>query len=83
MKKALLIALVVLVIVTGVPLVMGMPGMSCPDCGRAALMSSPCAVLLMAFGLFLALASERLRSRREQCLALLHAFAIERPPRLA
>ena len=83
MKKALLIALVVVVVVTGVPLVVGMAGMPCPDCGPATLAGSPCAALLVAFGLFLAVASEMLRSRRGRSLGLVRMAVIERPPRLA
>lgn len=82
-KKALLIAVVVVVIVTGVPLVVSMAGMSCPDCGPATLAATPCAVLLAAVGLFLAFAAEVLVSRRGRSLGLLHAVVVERPPRLA
>lgn len=84
MKKSLLIALVVLVVLTGIPLVMAMPGTGCRDCGPATVMDgSGCAALLVVFGLFLLFGSQVLRSRREQCLRLLRSFALERPPRLA
>ncbi len=84
MKKGLLIALVILVVLTGVPLVIAMPPMACQDCGSATLMGgSGCAVIVLAFSLFLLFGSRVLRSRREQGLGLAHVFALERPPRLA
>ena len=84
MKKGLLIALVVLVVLTGVPVVIAMPGMACPDCGSAALMGGAgCAVMVMAFSLFLLFGSQLLRSRREQGLRFVPSSALERPPRLA
>ena len=84
MKKGLLIALVVLVVLTGIPVVIAMPAMACPDCGSAALMGGAgCAVLMMAVSLFLLFGSQFLRSRREQGLPPVPAYALERPPRLA
>ena len=84
MKKGLLIALVVLVVLTGVPVVIAMPAMACPDCGSAALMGGAgCAVMVMAFSLFLLFGSQLLRSRREQGLRFVPSYALERPPRLA
>lgn len=84
MKKILLIALVVLVILTGAPVVIAMPAMACPDCGSAALMGGAgCAVMVMAFSLFLLFGSQPLRSRREQGLRFVPSYALERPPRLA
>ncbi len=84
MKKGLLIALVVLVVLTGIPVVIALPGMACPDCGSAALMGGAgCAVMVTAFSLFLLFGSQFLRSRREQGLRPTHSFTLERPPRLA
>ncbi|MGI8808096.1 MAG: hypothetical protein ACR2KK_09695 [Acidimicrobiales bacterium] len=84
MKKGLLIALVILVVLTGIPVVIAMPAMACQDCGSAALMGGAgCAVLMMAFSLFLLFGSQFLRSRREQGLRPTHSFTLERPPRLA
>lgn len=83
-KKGLLIALVILVVLTGMPVVIAMPAMACQDCGSAALMGGAgCAVLVMAFSLFLLIGSQLLRSRREQGLRFLPSYALERPPRLA
>ncbi len=84
MKKGLLIALVVLVVLTGIPVVIAMPAMACQDCGSAALMGGAgCAVLVMAVSLFLLFGSQLLRSRREQGLRFVPSYALERPPRLA
>ncbi|MFN2506072.1 MAG: hypothetical protein ABR540_17930 [Acidimicrobiales bacterium] len=84
MKKGLLIALVVLVVLTGIPLVVAMPAMACQDCGPAMVVKgSGCAALLVAFSLFVLFAWELLRSRRERGLGLLLALGLERPPRLA
>jgi heme/copper-type cytochrome/quinol oxidase subunit 4 len=83
-KKGLLIALVILVVLTGIPVVIAMPGMACQDCGSAALMGgSGCALIVLAFRLFLVFGSQFLRARREQGLRLVPSFAFERPPRLA
>ncbi len=77
-------ALVILVVLTGIPVVIAMPGMACPDCGSAALMGGAgCAVMVMAFSLFLLFGSQFLRARREQGIRLVPSFAFERPPRLA
>ena len=83
-KKGLLIALVILVVLTGIPVVIAMPGMACQDCGSAALMSgSGCALIVLAFSLFLLFGSQFLRARREQGLRFIPSHAFERPPRLA
>ena len=82
MKKAVLILLVVIVVVTGVPLVMTGPVM-CADCDAGA-MASTCAFgILVAVGFALALLASQLRRQRESAAALLFAFTLERPPRLA
>ena len=83
-KKGLLIALVILVVLTGVPVVIVMPGMACQDCGSVGLMGgSGCALIVLAFSLFLLFGSQVLRARREQVLRFIPSYALERPPRLA
>ncbi len=85
MKKALIIVLVVLVVATGLPLLMGMSGMvACQDCGPAVLMSA-CAFAVVAAGVafLLTLLSSRLRARPPLSRSLLHSYLLERPPRLA
>lgn len=85
MKKALVILLLVVIVFTGLPLFMGMPGMtSYQACDPAVLMAS-CAVAVVASGvsLTLALIAFTFRSRRQPVRLLLHSFLLERPPRLA
>ena len=82
MKKALAILLVVIVVVTGVPLVMAGPVM-CADCDAGAMVSTCAFGILVAAGFALALLVSRLRRHREAIPALLFAFTLERPPRLA
>lgn len=85
MKKALVVVLVVLVVATGLPILMGMSGMAmCQDCGPA-LVSASCgfAVLVAGVTLVLTLLSLRLRSRGEIIRLLLHSFLLDRPPQLA
>lgn len=86
MKKALFVVLIVVVVVTGLPLVMGTPAMAaCQDCGPAVAVAQSCtvAVLAAAGGLVLALIALRLRSREEIVRLLLLGSLLERPPRLA
>jgi len=85
-KKALVVLLVLVVVVTGLPIVMGMTAMaSCHDCGRAVTVDTACTLAVLATGIALvfALASRQLRSRRQVMLLLLYSFLLERPPRLA
>ena len=87
MKKALVVLLVLLVVMTGlpIPMAMGMGGMAaCQDCGPAVLVGAcTFAVLAAAVGLAVVLLATRLRNRRESIPLLLHSFLLERPPRLA
>lgn len=86
MKKALIVVLVVLVVVTGMPvLVVGMGSMDCAQCPPGVLvMATACqAVLLLVAGLLVALlvlafgAEGRRRGGRNR------AAPLQRPPRLA
>lgn len=86
MKKALVFLLVVVVVATGLPVILGMSGMaSCVDCqpGLAVAFGCTLAVLAAAFALSLVVMSQRLRARRDSMPFLLHSFLLERPPRLA
>ena len=86
MKKALLVALVVVVVFTGLPVLMGSAGMpACPECGPSiSPIAAGCAVaVLIAFTVFIALAFRRLRPRPEWYAALLLVLPFDRPPRLA
>jgi hypothetical protein len=85
-KKALIVLIVVLVVVTGLPLMaMGMGGMAaCQDCGPAVLVGAcTVAVLAAGIGLALILLSLRMSTRRDSIRLLLHSFLLDRPPRLA
>ncbi len=86
MKKALLVLLVVVVVLTGLPIPMGMAGMaSCPDCGPAVLVGATCAMAILVAGVALlsALFTQRLRSGAAVIRLQLRTFLLERPPRLA
>ena len=84
MRKALIIALVVVVLVTGVPILIGGMSMaSCRDCGPATLTGGACtAAILVLVGLFIATLVAFIRPPRFVCaLALVYA-GLDRPPRL-
>ena len=86
MKKALIVGLIVLVVVTGIPIIVGMPSMAnCQDCGPAALFGQGCALAILALGAALLLAMWRRRLGRfeHSLLVEFHRFALERPPQLA
>ena len=86
MKKAVVVLLVMVVIVTGLPIMMGMSGMaSCPECQPGVLVGLACMLAVLAAGvaLSLALLSQRLRRRPVVVRRLLQNFVLERPPRLA
>ncbi len=85
MKKTLFIVLVVVVLVTGIPVLVGMSGMAtCPDCGPAISVGSMCAMATLAIGVgALALLTQPMRRRRSVLRLCLHSFLLERPPRLA
>lgn len=84
MRRVLFVALVVVVLVTGLPLLMGMGGMSgCADCGPGLLLSMTClATLAGAVVLLPALLSSRLRRRDRSLRLALFAAVFERPPQL-
>lgn len=86
-KRVVFALLVVVVVVTGLPLAMGMGTMvSCPECGPAVLARAadclPVAVLPVLGGLALAFVG-RLRLAERRPPALLFATLLERPPRRA
>lgn len=85
-KKLLLVALVVTLVVIGLPMLMpGMGGGStCADCGPAVSAQSACELAAILAGLLLviALVAERLRLRRDELRLLLRAVLLDRPPQL-
>lgn len=79
--------LVIVVIVTGLPLLMTMSAMSvCPDCGPALLAGgATCALAVLAAGaaMLLVMIGHRLLILDTDTRLRLHAFVLERPPQLA
>lgn len=77
-------ALVVIVLVTGLPLLMSVGGMStCADCGTGLLLAMTCvAVLTGAVVLLPALLRSRLRRRDRSLRLALFAAVFDRPPQL-
>lgn len=84
-KKALIVALVVLLVLIGVPVLMpGMGSAQCADCGPAVAANSVCVLAVLAAAMFaFALAFRFLRERRDWYLELLRAAFFDRPPQLA
>lgn len=84
-KKAFLVAVVVLLVLIGLPMLM--PGMSvahCDDCGPAMGAGGACLfVVLIVMAAALALLADRLRLQHRLVLGLLHSVAFDRPPQLA
>jgi hypothetical protein len=84
-KRVLVVALVVVVLVTGIPVVMAMPTANCVDCDLAVMVASSCilGVLAAAVGVALVLVALRLRTRTPVLVSLLATSGLDRPPRLA
>jgi hypothetical protein len=84
-RRLLFIALVVVVVVTGLPVLMGMGGMAfCADCGPGVLVSLTCLATLAAVGFVLPLLLARWArgSRYRGLRSRLLAHLLERPPQL-
>ncbi len=82
-RNALVVALVVLLVLIGVPMLM--PGMSAAghDCDLA-VAGSPCGVaLLLSTALFVAAVWSALHGQRDLMLGLLLSSRLDRPPRRA
>lgn len=84
MKRVLVVALVVVVLFTGIPVVMGMPTADCVDCDLAMMAASSCifGVLAAAVGVALVLLALQLRTRTPVFASLLSTSGLDRPPRL-
>jgi hypothetical protein len=85
MKKALLVALIVIVVITGLPVLMGMGSMaSCTDCGPGLPGSAPCLAAVLAAGVLLLalMAGARVRKRGRSLPHWLLRRPFERPPQL-
>jgi hypothetical protein len=85
MKRALVIALVLTVLLTGVPVLMVMSAATCADCDHALMAASACllAVLAALVAVGIALFGVPLRMRPALRASLLTASGLDRPPRLA
>lgn len=85
MKKAVVIALVLLVLVVGLPLAMGMSGMApCPSCTGVdtPVAVAMCFAIISLFVLVVSSQSSLISSRREVVRLLARSDPPERPPRL-
>lgn len=83
-KRALFIALVIVVLMTGLPVLMGMAGMAaCADCGPGVLLPMTCMAALAGVAAVLpALLRSRFRSRERLLRLALVTSVFERPPQL-
>lgn len=83
-KKALVIVLIVLVVATGLPVMMGMSGMSgMADCDALVMGVCSSAVMAAGFAFLLMLLATRCCAPAASTRSLLHSYLLERPPRLA
>ena len=85
-KKALVVALVVLLVLIGIPILMsGMGGAMCADCPPALTAAQACSLLAVLAGLALALSllAIRFRTRHAFLFDLLRVVTVDRPPQLA
>lgn len=85
MKKALIVALVVVLVIIGLPVLMpGMGSAHCADCGPATMAGAMC-VAVLAAAAFAALSAIRRRARLEPLRrrGRLVDSLLYRPPRLA
>ena len=85
-KKILVVALVVLLVVIGIPILMpGMGGAMCHDCGPAVAAAHTCGLftVLALFALAITVLAARVRARRHLLGDLLRSLDFERPPQLA
>lgn len=83
-KRALFVGLVIVVLMTGLPVLMGMAGMAgCGDCGPAVMLSMTCVAALAGVAAVLpALLRSRFRSRERLLRLALVTSGFERPPQL-
>lgn len=84
MKRGLLIGLVIIILMTGLPVLMGMAGMAaCFDCGPGVLLPMTCLAALVGVAALLpALLRSRLRARERLLRLALVTSVFEPPPQL-
>lgn len=84
MKRTLVIAVLVLLVVIGLPVLMpGMSGVHCSECGPATLVGAMCLAVLAAAVAAASSGSGRARRPRSGCPALLRSAVFEHPPQPA
>ncbi|HEV2811494.1 MAG TPA: hypothetical protein VGV93_13985 [Acidimicrobiales bacterium] len=85
MKKVLLVALVVLLVIIGLPLLMpGMGAAYCDDCVPGTAACAMCTLVVLAGLAYLAVhTGQRVHLRRVVMTGLLRAAVSDRPPQLA
>ena len=85
MKKAVIVALVVLLVIIGLPVLMpGMGGAHCADCGPATMAGAMCAAVLAAAAVAAVVAiGRRARLGPQRRRGRLLDSLLYRPPRLA
>ena len=85
MKKVLLVALVVLLVIIGLPVLMpGMGAAYCDDCGPATAAGALCTLVVLAGLAHVAvLMGRRVRLGHVVMTGLLRAAVFDRPPQLA
>jgi hypothetical protein len=86
MKKAVVIALVLLVLLVGLPFAMGMSDMApCPSCtkGDSPVAVAMCLAIVSLFVLVVSSSSSLITPRRQVVRLLLLADPLDRPPRVA
>lgn len=82
-RKVLLVALGVLVIFAGLPLIGGMTMVDCPDCVLSSSIAGACFAVLASLLMLVSLASMRLVTGHRIVRYLLLRSRLERPPRAA
>lgn len=82
-KAVFVVALVVVVLFTGIPVLMGMSGAECADCDLGTLLAGACisAVLAVTVGVAMARRALPLRVRPDLLASLLATSGLYRPPR--
>ena len=82
-KRTLFIALIIVVLVTGLPVLMSMGTSGCADCGPGVLLPMTCLAALAGVAAVLpALLWSRFRRRDRSLRLALFASLFERPPQL-
>lgn len=84
-RKALLVALVIVLVVAGLPVLAGMAGMgTCEECGPAAMPCQPsCAAVSLGLAALVLAAAGFVGVTGRRRAGLVYAWSLDPPPRLA